>query len=147
MDEKIKHLAYCRKVETEYKCEILEIENELAETPLGQRIVRARKLLEIARADVTDAVEVVQTKALRLYAKTGNKTPHPDAKIALTTVLAYEPDQAHTYARLHLPRALKLDRRTFEKAAKVLDLNFVTITQKPRVRISRDLSAHLGEPA
>jgi len=128
-----------------YKQEILELENELAETSLGQRLVRARELLGVARADVTDAVDEVQARALGAYEATGNKVPHPAVKVALFTVLDYAPGDALEYARLHLPKALKLDKRTFEKMAKVIEPDFVTISQEPRVRIARDLSAYLEE--
>jgi hypothetical protein len=38
-----------------------------------------------------------------------------------------------------LAQARKLDRVAFERAAKAIGLDFVTIAQEPRVTIARDL--------
>lgn len=45
--------------------------------------------------------------------------------------------------RQHLPKALKLDKRVFEKVAGVLDLDFVIISEVPSTRVDRDLSVYL----
>lgn len=143
MKEQLAQLAESRELEASYKAAIALLEEEIAASPLGQKVARAKEELLVARDYVAIAEGAVRLLALRLYADTGSKTPHPDAKIALTTVLTYEQDEALDYARQYLPKTLKLDKRTFEKVAKVLELSFVTIAQEPRVRISRDLSAHL----
>ena len=126
-----------------WKSKIAILDAEIEASPMGQTRCRAREELLIAQNSVAVATGNVQSLALRLYAETGDKTPSPDAKIALTTVLEYDLVDALDYAREHLPQALKLNIRTFEKAAKVLGLEFVAITQEPHVRISRDLSAYL----
>lgn len=121
MHRNVKHLAYCRGVEAECREEIRAIEVELAATLLSQRLDRARERLAVALDDVADAVAIVQKKALAVYEEAGDKSPHPAVKIAMFTVLNYAPEAALEYARLHLPKALKLDRRMFERAAKAIE--------------------------
>jgi len=146
MKERLAELAESRRLEQVWKSKITTINAEIDASPIGQARSQAHESLRQAQNCVAIATGNVQTCALQQYADTGNKTPHPDAKIALTVVLAYKLVEAIGYARDHLPQALKLDKRTFDRAAKVLDLDFVTFTQEPRVRISRDLSAHLDRP-
>ena len=87
--------------------------------------------------------EDVRRQALATYAETGDKAPHPAVKIKDFTVLDYEPGAALDYARVYIPRAVKLDKRAFEKAARVLEPDFVKITQEPRATIARDLNKYL----
>lgn len=145
MKEQLATLAECRELKDQYAAAVALLEEEIAASHLGQRVTRAREELLIARDHVAIAEGDVRLLALQHYDKTGNKVPHPDAKVALAKVLDYELVEAFAYARDHLPQALKLNKATFEKAAKVLELDFVAITLEPRVRISRDLSAHLSQ--
>ena len=146
MNQKIISLAYTRKVEAEYLQEIAMIEKEIAATPLGQRLARCRDLLGTARMDKADAEERVRNAALQAHHATGNRRPHPAVQVILSTVLSYDPQAALDYCRLHLPKALTLDRRKFEKAAKVLELPFVTVGQMPATRIASDLTEYLIGP-
>jgi hypothetical protein len=60
------------------------------------------------------------------------------------TKIEYDTARALTYAREHLPQALKLDAREFEKVAKVLKLDFVTTHEEPQATIATDLSKYLA---
>lgn len=142
----IRELAYARSVEVEYLQEIAELEAELAATSLGKRLAHCRELLEVACADKADAKARVHAVALASYEATGNKQPHPAVKVILYTILDYDLADALEYARQHLPKALKLDKRTFERAAKAIEPDFVTIGQEPRTRIASDLSSYLDTP-
>ncbi len=142
MDELIRRLAYDRKVEAEYRQEIAEIEAEIAASPLVKQLERARELLKVAQADVADSEEDVRKAALEAYQADGSKKPHPAVAVKVYTVLDYDPAQALDYARQHLPQAVKLDKRMFEKVAKVADFPFVDITTEPRVTIARDLTEY-----
>ncbi len=144
MKEMLAQLAESRKLDEKCKAQVALLEREIEATPLGQKLCRARGELLVARDYLAIADGNVRTLALRQYDETGSQTPHSDAKIALTKVLAYELVEAFAYSRDHLPQALKLNKPAFEKVAKVLELDFVTITLEPRVRIARDLSAHLS---
>jgi len=141
----VHQLAYFRKVEANALETIAGIEAELVSTPLSQRLGRAKEFLGAARLDKANAADRVRNAALAEYQVMGNKQPHPAVKVVLATVLDYDPADALTYCREHLPKALKLDKRTFERAAKAIEPGFVTIEQEPRTRIAKDLSAHLDE--
>lgn len=56
-------------------------------------------------------------------------------------VLTYDQDKALAYCREHLPKALRLDAKVFEKAAAVLDLDFVTVEESWMPTVATDLSA------
>ena len=140
----IKQLAHTRDVEAQYRQEIADLEAEIAATPLGQRLTRVRdELLKVAQADVADAEGSVRKRALEMYQTDGNKRPHPAVTVKEFTTLSYDSAQALDYARQHLPQAVKLDTRAFEKAAKVLELDFVTIAKDPRPTITRDLTPYV----
>jgi len=145
INERVRTLAYCRKVEGEYKRYLAGLEAELQMSVLGQQIDRAKRLLNVAREDATDAEDRVRDVALEAYEHTQDKQPHPAVKVVMSTVLTYLNDHALVYCRTHLPQALRLDKRKFEKVAKVAELDFVDITTEPATRISRDLSQWLEE--
>jgi len=139
----IESLARSRAIEAEYKTEIKEIQAEMSEMPLGKRLAHVYKLLAVAQEDVADAEIAVRSRALKMYDSTGAKQPHPAVKIAVYTVLSYDPAQALEYARQHLPKALKLDKQVFEKSAKAIEPDFVIVGEEARVRIASDLSEYL----
>ncbi|MBM3155593.1 MAG: hypothetical protein FJ008_09770 [Chloroflexi bacterium] len=145
MNQVVVNLASIRKVEAEYLQEIAEIDKELAATPLGQRLARCKELLGVARLDKADAEDVVRNAALQVYEATGDKQPHPAVKVVMSTVLYYDQGAALDYCRQHLSKALKLDRGEFEKAAKVIEPEFVIISQMPTTRIASDLTAYLDQ--
>ena len=141
MDEQVRILATARSKEARYAQEVVRLEAALAAAPLGQTLAAARGLLIGARLDTNFAEELVREAALAVHLDTGTKKPHAAVEVVLSTVLDYEEGVALDYCREHLPHALKLDKRTFEKAAPVLGLGFVAIRQEPTTRIKRDLSA------
>lgn len=140
MDRKIKYLAQCRKVEAEYKTQVAETEAELRKSTLWDCLEQERKYLATAKADAKDAEADVRKAALEAYIMTDDPRPHSAVQIKMYTVLEYNLGDAMGYAREHLPQALKLDVRTFEKAAKAIELDFVRAVKQPRATIARDLS-------
>lgn len=143
LQERIEHLARCRQIKAEFRQEVADVEAEIAFSGLGRVLAERKEYLATARAEVTDAEEVVRQTALQAYEQTGEKRPHPAVLVKARTVLAYDPGDALEYAREHLPQALKLDRRTFERVAKAAGLEFVSVGQEMRPTIARDLSEWL----
>jgi len=139
MHEAVIYLASTRQIEAEYKAKIAEAEAELRATGTWRYLEQQRECLKVAQADVADATADVRKQALAIYDETGSKSPHPAVKVKMYTVLDYDDGEAVKYALLHLPQALKLVKRDFEKAAKVLGLDFVTISQTPRASIAHNL--------
>ena len=143
LDELIQRLAYHRNIEVEYKQELEDVKAEI-KASYGHILERVESLLEVAKADVADAEGDVRKAALAAYGENGEKQVHSAVTIKVFTVLDYSPATALEYARQHLPKALKLDKRTFEKVAKAAELDFVTVNEEPRATISRDLSSYLA---
>jgi hypothetical protein len=143
MENEVAHLAYRRRVVAEREALLIEEEAKLHASLLWQMVGARQRSLNQAKDKQADAETEVRKEALAAYEETGDKKPHPAVPIKMYTVLEYEEANALDYAREHLPKALKLVKRTFEKAAKVLELDFVTVTQEPRATIARDLSEYL----
>jgi hypothetical protein len=138
----IRHLAQCRQIQAECQKEKDAIMNTIKEQ-FGETLERADSLLATAKTDTMNAEENTRCKALAIYYDTANKKPHSAVQVKMFTVLEYSPDAALNYARLHLPQALKLDKRTFEKVAKAASLDFVQANKRPKVTIARDLSGYV----
>ena len=145
MEKTIQRLAYTRSVEAEYKAEVAAAQAELETSGVWKYLEQQRGYLKTAQADVADAEVEVRRQALAVYLETGDKAPHPAVKVKIYTVLYYNDGEALDYARVYIPRAVRLVKRTFEKAAKVLELDFVDFTDEPRATIARDLSGYLPE--
>lgn len=142
IEGKIKALALGRKAVADYKAEIKLLEETQANSQLGRQIKTLKELLTMASRETSEAEETVRSLAVEIYTATNDKQPHPAVKVILQTALAYEEEAALNYSREHLPQALKLNRAAFEKAAKVLDLDFVEVGLQPAARIDSDLSAY-----
>src|SRR3990167_10270437 len=109
---------------------------ELENAPLIQAKAEVEKHL-------ADADGALRAFALAEYRDTGNKAPGPGVEIKMVTHLIYDPDQALTWA-ISKGVACSLDRRSFEKLAKVLPMDFVKISEKPTVTVAQDLVKALG---
>ena len=139
MNKAVTALAYDRQIEAGCKAEVVKAEAALRATDAWQYLERQRQYLEVAQADVACATAEVRKYALDIYEATGHKSPHPAVKIKMYTMLEYNLAEALDYAREHLPKAVKLDKRAFERAAKAIEPDFVTVSQEPRASIARNL--------
>lgn len=145
MKDIVGRLAHLRHSIAEQENMIAGAEAALRTTAQWAEVERRSTRLQETKKESTEAEAEVRKQALGVYEETGDKAPHPAVTIKMYTVLDYQEINALSYAREHLPQALKLDKRTFETAAKVLDLGFVDIVQEPRATIARDLSGYLPE--
>ena len=86
--------------------------------------------------------ELEETKlrdlTLQAYAETGNKAPALGVGIRERTVLTYDGKVAFDWAKSH-KMALQLDKKAFEKIAKVSDLDFVDVATEPIATIATTL--------
>jgi hypothetical protein len=116
----------------------------------GFRLQDAKNAVSEKNIVVRDLADFVRDRAVRLFVQDSTRKKLNSAvTIKEYTVLVYDSSDALEFARQHVPKALKLDKRTFEKAARVLEPDFVTVTKEPRATIASDLSAWLpqeGEP-
>ena len=142
IQEAIEFLAKARQAEANHKEEVAEIQAELEASALWQVHLKLKDALAGAREDVSFWENRVRVMTLDAFRQNGDKTPHPAVQIKMYTTLTYDTDDALAYAREHLPGALKLVKGVFEKAAKAVEPDFVTIGQEPRATIARDLSEY-----
>ena len=143
MNDAVTRLAYLRHDIAEQENILAGAEAALRSTAQWAEVERRRKRLQARKVEEKEAGAEARKQALVVYAETANKAPHPAIKVKMYTVLGYDDGEALDYARVYIPRAVKLDKRKFEQAAKVLEPDFVTITQEPRATIARDLSKYL----
>ena len=144
MDKLVRRLAYARKAEAEYNQQMAEIKAEI-EAKYGERLSEVRRLLDTATEGVANTEVAVRAAAIQRYSAIAQKQVHPAVAIKEFTVLAYEDGDALAYCQSHLPQALKLDKKVFEKAASAINLDFVHVRKEPRATIAKDLTAYLKE--
>ncbi len=100
-----------------------------------------------ARAAVAAEEANVRALALAAYeADKSNRKPAPGVEIKLFKTITYAADRALAWAR-EAKQCLvpeQLDVAKFEKAAAVLDLDFVTIGEAPKPAIATDLEKALS---
>jgi len=92
----------------------------------------------IASENMTEAEAKLRELTLQAYAETGDKAPAPGVGIRERTVLTYDGKVAFDWAKSH-KMALQLDKKAFEKIAKVSDLDFVDVTTEPIATIATTL--------
>ena len=95
-------------------------------------------LVTRAAGIVNETEDELRGLTLKAYAETGNKTPADGVGIREVTKLDYDTKTAFNWAIEH-SMALNLDKRGFEKIAKVSPPDFVTITKEPQATISQNL--------
>jgi len=84
-----------------------------------------------------------KTECIEAYEETGEKD-QLGGKVKLFTVLEYDKEKARLWAIEHKHAGLlNLAVRAFERVAKNLTPDFVTISQVPRMTLSKDLSQYL----
>lgn len=119
------------------------LEQMIADSDIGKELAEVRGWLKDAQQTQARMENEVREWAITAFLTTGDKKPHPAVQIKEYTVLTYDDGQALTYSREHIPNAVKLDKRAFEKAAAALALDFVQIATEPRATIATDLSKYL----
>jgi len=143
INEAVVNLAKQRQQIKTIKQQISAAEAELAASDLGQQLAVMRENLKNATATASAVEQEVRDTATKIYDTLGEKTPHPAVKIKMYTVLDYDPQAALTFSAKHLPKALRLNKTVFERAAKIMGPDFVTISQERRATIARDLSKYM----
>ena len=119
----------------------------LIDALIEQHFGPAKAANDEAQAEASERVDEltkqVRDRAVLAFEQSGDKRPNSAIQIKEYIVLVYSEGDALEFARQHVPKALKLDRRAFERVAKVLEPDFVTVITEPRATIASDLSAWL----
>ena len=119
---------------------------------IGAEIKQSREVWELEMADafsdmhaldhaIAQTEEQLKTERVRTY-NGEDKGKVFGVGIREETKLDYSDDDAYKWAVAH-QMALKLDKRGFEKIAKVDTPDFVTITTEPQATIAQDLSEYV----
>jgi len=145
IQEPVSELALARQIEAQCKADVADIQAELEASGLWKLLQERKAMLKAAQDAASAQYDYVRELGVTAYGETGNKKVHPAVTVKMYTTLAYDPADALEYAREHLHNALKLNKSAFEKVAKVADLDFVTIGQKPGATVAKDLSKYLDE--
>lgn len=145
LHHRVAELHRLRQLKERLHGEVGQAHEQILETDLGKRLAALKKEI----SDLADEIDRIDTEtrahALLIHATTGNTQPHPGVKIAIHKVPNYDESEALDYAREHLPQAVKLDKRKFDKFARDFDLEFVTVVEEPRARVDRDLGPALDK--
>jgi len=124
--------------------EELQKRYEQWEAKNAELIERKKELEALAR----DLEELIRAMAVKIAKETGDKAPAPGVKIRVVTRLKYDPKEALNWALSRgMREVLALDKRAFEKAAKVLKPEVVEIEEELQATIARDLEKALAEVA
>ncbi|MCP3684421.1 MAG: hypothetical protein GY861_17215 [bacterium] len=99
--------------------------------PLFEEIAKTQEALEEVEMKVKEL-------ALAEYKETGEKKLHGGIGIRIMQKLDYEEEKAFEWAKAH-KICLKLDAKTFEKLAKVEDIDFVKKFEVPSATIPTKL--------
>ena len=143
LDDQVQRLARIRAKREACVEQARELERALAASPKGQLLSGLRGKLAELDANLAAAEEAVRADAVFEYNATGSKHPHPAVKVKIFKRVIYDAKAALEYARQHIPNAVRLDARKFEKAALELDLGFVEVVAEPRAQIDQDLTGYM----
>ena len=144
LEQAIKNLAGSRALVANEAEAVAAIKAQIQER-YGEILENAKGYLDTAKADMADDESRVRELALERYVEEGkkNKKVHPAASIRTTTTLNYNTKEAVTWCIKHRTQALDLNKREFEKVARVMESDCVKIGAEDRVAIATDLSKYL----
>jgi uncharacterized membrane protein YheB (UPF0754 family) len=143
LNELVREVAKQRQTAQMYKRLVDEMQELLEKTPAWKDLQQLQGKAKTQQAELNDWEERLDKAALDQFRETVEKHPHPAVQIKMHTRLDYSREHAKEYCIQHLPNALKLDTTVFEKAARVLGLDWVSEGLFPRAYVDRDLSAYL----
>jgi len=143
LNEAVQRLAKLQGELKQLDLKVATCREKLEATPNWIKLQQAIKAADYIRDQIKEVDHLVRDMALESYIAQGDKQPHPSVSIKVYTTIDYDPDRAKQYCIDHLPTALKLDPKVFERAAKVIELDFVTRGEEPRVAISSNLGEYL----
>ncbi len=138
----IARLRDLRGMVDQQKIRFEELQEELSFQPEWQDLQEAKASLKALDSEVQVAEAQVRELALEVYRATGEKRPAAGVQIKLTTRLVYDVKGAITWVWMHLPDAIKLDVKFFEKQVKkggFPDPPPVKIIEEPAAYIDAEL--------
>ena len=126
---------------------IKQHEAALTDVPEYQALAAAKVSRDATGRDLEAAELDLRQALLQFYEQSGERK-YGCGEIKLYTRLDYQPHDALAYCIEHkLNDLLELNKRGFEKVAKELKPEFVTLVDEPRAQIAGDLGEYLAEKA
>jgi hypothetical protein len=122
-----------------------KLEKELYATELGQKMLGAYEYLGAVRKEKNELEARVRAASIEVFLVTQDKRPAPGILIRRNGGAIYSQNDAKDWCLAHFHDGLRLDKRPFEKAAKVMKPEFVTFTDNYTATIARDLGKALAE--
>jgi hypothetical protein len=136
-----------RKRETVFALEdrIIELEAEIAQSPLGILLSTCKDNLQLAKAERDQFDESLRTELIEYIAKTGDQKPHNAVTARRVKALKYDITEALAFCAKYEPRLVKMDlrKRDFESFAKDAELPFVEVEETLSVAIDSRLGDYL----
>jgi len=144
LDEKVSELANVRKDLEFAKKNLAEMESRMMSTSIGEQVLAMQMAVKFLAEQEKSIRDQLDSVALQIYANENDKHPHGAVTIKENNRLVYYPPDAIQWAlKLEQMEMINLNKTAFEKAAKVLDLEFVEKRKEPSVAVSSDLSAYI----
>jgi len=140
--ERVRQVAHLRRVQKDIEAVVHSEWTAWEQAHSGLLVSVAAVANSLAEAE-----QDLRQAALNSYAVTGEKTVAPGVNVRVLTKLEYEEAKAVEWVRAHLlsTKLLQLNKTAFEKMAKGMPLDYVTVTQVPQATIAADLDKVLAE--
>ena len=145
MEHTIGALAQGRRELKELVAESKRLEQQIAASDAGQEHAQTMERIAETKRHISCLENSCREGALEVFRINGETSIHPALKVKQYTVLNYSPELAKAWCMRKFADGLRLDKRAFEKAAKVLRPKFVAVETEPRLTIARDLSGYLED--
>jgi len=120
------------------KLETLKTKKQIAYEEFLKNNEKLLMDIEESIGQINETTEKIGITALDLYIKTGNKKLDYGVGIRVMKKLEYDETLAFSWAKNH-SLALSLDRKAFEKIAKIDPIDFVEIKEVPQVTIPMNI--------
>lgn len=126
---------------------IKQHETALADVPEYQALAAAKEGRDATSRDLEAAELDLRQALLQFYEQSGERK-YGCGEVKIFTRVEYEEAAAIRFAiEHHHDSLLSLNKRNFEKVAKELRPEFVTLVDEPRAQIAGDLGQYLAESA
>lgn len=137
MKQNLKILAELRRMHDKHKEILAEKKTEFEKE--NQIVI---DLIEDIQGRMQASEDLIREEAMLKYKETGEKKLEFGVGIRVMKRLNYDEKEAFSWAKDH-SLALALDKRAFEKIAKVDDIDFVETTEEAMATIPKEIN--LGE--
>jgi hypothetical protein len=132
----VKNVALARKRQS-----ILQEDYNKQKALFDEQTAQLRNELKLASDDTLQSENDLRISAIDLWKSDGEKR-HSVVQVKIIKDILYKDDEAFLWAKEH-HMALMLDKKAFEKIAKVSPMDFVTIEEHAVAAIDSNLDSYL----